>query len=291
MTNAQAVGQAWPNGITTYEIGSIQDVVEVGTGVRQCWFRGHAECFDTLLPTIFRDPYHFAGRPNIEFWAGERFRLRARAFTDTVPTWDDHVSWLLLMQHYGVPTKLLDWTENVLVALYFAVKDPCDKPGEIWCMRPSVLNWHGDWNICSPDDPPIRYLAAKSFLEEKELPGLMATVGLEKIPSTPLAFIPPFDFPRMRAQLSRFTIHPSRDATSLIEFLLRKEENLVRYMVPAQLKTKLRVDLNSLGISHEMLYHNLDSLALTIKEEILERNFDVVPPPHFPKNIKASDTQ
>jgi hypothetical protein len=285
MTFSEALNKAWPNGIATDEIGSIENAVELGTSVRQCWFRGHSKCFETLLPTIFREPYYLA-RTNIAFWAGQRFRYRARSYTEAIPLWDEHLSWLLLMQHHGVPTNLLDWTENVLVALYFAVASHGDEPGELWCMRPSALNWHGNWKICSPDDPPIRYLAAESFMEEKALPNLRAILGLDKTPATPLAFVPPFAFPRLRAQMSRFTIHPSRDATSLIEFLLRTDDELIRYVVPAHLKAELKADLVSLGISHETLFHSLDSLAQRIKEEILEEDFVREPPPRFKKGTK-----
>ncbi len=287
MTRTEALNQAWPCGVATYQFRGIEDAIKLSTTCRQYWFRGHPKAFESLLPTVHRVPFH-AARENIEFWAGQRFRLRAPSFTSKVPDWGDHLLWLLLMQHHGVPTRLLDWTASILVALYFAAADPIDEPGEVWCMNPSQLNRHGGYKLCGPDDPPIRYLAAEVFLEPKRLPSLAESLGLKKKPTTALALIPPFEFPRMAAQVSRFTIHASDDATAMIEFLVRGEEHLVRYIVPAAIKAELRKVLASLGVSHETLFHSLESLARTIREEILEKDYDIVGPPHFEAEPEAS---
>jgi len=127
---------------------SIHDATRIGNDLRHCWFRGHSKTFGSLLPGAYREPYRSA-RENIEFWAGQRFRLRAASYSADLPKWDDYVSWLLLMQHHGVPTRLLDWTENVLVGLYFAVCDSEDEDGELWCMEHSELNWRSaNWEAC-----------------------------------------------------------------------------------------------------------------------------------------------
>jgi FRG domain len=280
MTRTEALNQAWPGGVATYQLRGIEDAIKLRTACQQYWFRGHSQIFGSLTPAVHRPPFYSA-RENIEFWAGQRFRLRARSFTSRVPDWGDHLLWLLMMQHHGVPTRLLHWTESILVALYFAAGDPIEEPGEVWCMNSSQLNWHGGYKLCGPNDPPIRYLAAEAFLDPQRLPTLAENLGLERVPTTALALVPPFELPRMSAQMSRFTIHPSPDATALIEFLVRGEENLVRYTVPAASKLTLRKGLASLGISHETLFHSLESLARTIREEILEKDYELAMPPHF----------
>jgi hypothetical protein len=123
-----------------HEIKTIEQAVAVGTILWMSWFRGHPEPYGNLTPSVYRTPPTPERGGYREYWLAERFRLRAGSVHDKVPTWDDRLRWLLLMQHYGLPTRLLDWTESVLVALYFAVQGSADKAGEVWCIRPDKLN-------------------------------------------------------------------------------------------------------------------------------------------------------
>ena len=188
------------------------------------------------------------------------------------------MSWLFLAQHHGVPTRLLDWTENV----YFAVTGGDESEnGELWCMNYLELNGRSaNWNVCFPDSPPVRYLAAAAFLVPRDLREFEAALGSTTI-CGPLALIPPLQFPRMAAQMSTFTIHPSREPVARIEFLLRGPESLARYIIPSACKASLAWNLRRFGFTHENLYRSLDSFARTIKEEIVEPNFDIPSPPRF----------
>jgi hypothetical protein len=137
----------------------------------------------------------------------------------------------------------LDWTENVLVAAYFAVCADPDKDGDLWCMHHGELNWRSaNWKACFPDTPPVRYLAAAAFLGLEALEKFREELDVPRI-NGPLALVPPYQFPRMAAQFSRFTIHPSAtEREAQIESLLRAE-SLVRYTVPASAKAELSARL------------------------------------------------
>lgn len=77
---------------------------------------------------------------------------------------DDRASWLTLMQHYGLPTRLLDWSESPLVALYFALSSDEDAKTDaaVWVLNPMRLNkkvGYGEYV------PPISYDSLRGDLE------------------------------------------------------------------------------------------------------------------------------
>jgi hypothetical protein len=99
------------------------------------FFRGHSESSWKLLPAVGRYPWKWAtSSPEGSLYFD--FITQAGALLpENSSSWSN----VFIMQHYGLPTRLLDWTETFSVALYFAIKN-ADKDAAIWILDPFELN-------------------------------------------------------------------------------------------------------------------------------------------------------
>ena len=263
--------------VTTYKLDSISDVVEIATALSGSWFRGHARVQENLLPKLLREKY-VVSYSNRELSLIEAFKRVAPALDTNVPRQDDNIAWLFLMQHHGLSTRLLDWTKSALIALYFVVTEHENNDGELWALYPDHLNkLSGIPGIPLADNPILQYFVEEPFEDSAYL---LSLYELTHVPINPIAIEPQMNFPRMMAQLSKFTIHPISNQAKLIPTLLTDEKDLVRYIVPSESKRKLRSDLATLGITHVSLFPSLDSLGRDI---IYDHRVVAYSPPNPPQ--------
>lgn len=117
----------------------MSQVYELG---RRGWiFRGHARSESWHLEsTLRRYLERHSGRVEKTSWyprEGEtirRFQNIAHHYLPHLPPYDDRLSWLVWIQHYGGPTRLLDFTFNPAIALYFALRD-AEPAGGPFCVH------------------------------------------------------------------------------------------------------------------------------------------------------------
>jgi hypothetical protein len=168
---------------------------------------------------------------------------------------NDHVGWLTLARHYGLPTRLLDWTLSPLVALYFAVAD-ADKDGHdgcIWVLRAQTLNQGmvGFSRLLVPDTEVVTNMVkdALGVYSGDALPKAFAMTARQA------------DL-RMLVQQAMFTIH-TRGGSNLRNLEL-SSPFLRQFIVPKANKPELRDILYYLGMSRSVLFPDLGALAIEL---------------------------
>ncbi|WP_082453790.1 FRG domain-containing protein [Sphingomonas sp. Leaf62] len=216
------------------------------------WYRGHSDASWKLQPSYIRKE-----RPLSETSLISRFRQSAAMLTERMPK--DEFDWLFLMQHYGVPTRLLDWSESPLVGLYFALENHSVSPdtdAALWCLSPTILNKNA--NIVSADEP--NYIPS---FEDIELQGYIPSSVRQKhrLELYPVATIATRNNARIQAQLGTFTIHHANPVA--IEAVGDKS-HIIKYVIPAKHKETIANEVAELGIDRFSLFPELSSVGLIL---------------------------
>lgn len=246
-----------------FEIQSIPDLIaalerdqkEYGGTI---WFRGQACKHWDLAPGYLR-----LRKPPSESTLLKRFKQSAAMLIDRVPK--DSFDWLFLMQHYGLPTRLLDWSESPLVALYFAIEENEKYPGEdaaLWCLRPSELNKKAnilddneEFFIPSFDDEELKNYSLESLAS-----------GPKRTRLLPIATIATRNNSRIQAQLGVFTIHHLDDVA--ID-KIGDGSHVVKYNIPEHSRALILDQLRLLGFSKFTMFPELASIGENIRRGLI----------------------
>jgi len=222
------------------------------------WFRG--EPLNTewpLLPKLFRPKED--GTTHRENRLLQNFRLKAPTLGNLkTPPRDGHTDqWLFLAQHVGLPTRLLDWSEGLLIALHFAL---LEKEPVLWMLNPMELNRKTVKDDFDDNVYPLSWVPGPNIGNWN----FQRAWGDKKQGTDlPVAIPPTHIFPRMSAQKSCFTIHGKQEQ-SLSELV--GPVILKKYIIDIASIQEMKRDLRIMGFSDSALFPDLDGLARDLSE-------------------------
>jgi hypothetical protein len=198
-------------------------------------FRGQTEDW-SLLPKLAR--LRLRGELTVREAESKMLtslKTRSLPYLDSIPQndWD----WLAIAQHYGMATRLLDWSTNPLAALWFAVEKPAraEQDGVVWVFTPSQEDHVATVDSGTPFDSDRTRV-----------------------------FMPKHINRRIVAQHGWFTAHYIRKTDSKfvpLEKNARYKKSLMKLRVPATAFPSIRTELDRCGINAATLYGDLVGLC------------------------------
>lgn len=231
---------SWNTTLLAAELDAIQAFTELRGKRWVC--RGQSRCYGGLVPSIDREPRQQLSRVQkltLERRSIDLFRSTARFFAEPGEQGalvDDIVA-LMVLRHYGVPSRILDWSWSPWVAAYFAAQNHDTEDGEIWTFEEPLYEQQGAkqwmrWPETTSDGTgdPSKFEAGLTAFALAEPPDWF-TCG----------FYTP-GFHRQNAQQSVYTMTArfGRAHDAAIAGLLADSTRYHRYVITAKLKPTLR---------------------------------------------------
>jgi hypothetical protein len=205
------------------------------------------------------------------YWDKERHLIRnfRKYAYQNVDVGDSDWHWLPVGQHYGVPTRLLDWTYSPYIALHFATSDleRMDKDGLIWRVDIDRTNQFLPQRLHGILNEEGAYVFTPELLEK-------AAADLAS-------------FDRIEGEFALFLEPPSLDGRIVNQFALfslmssprlRFNDWLDRFavpydkiIIPKELKWEVRDKLDQANITERVVYPGLEGLAAWLKRHYYTR--------------------
>jgi hypothetical protein len=221
------------------------------------WFRGQSKAGWALQPAVYRDGFgqymNEADRFKTESHLYQDFRLSSAGIRTGR---ESDADIYFLQQHYRMPTRLLDWTNNALAALYFVCAEHDGEDGELFVMDAYQLS-KIDGIATSRRSVFIDAVkAVADWLSPDGLPEFIFPVRPDH-----------FDR-RMSLQRSCFTFHVPKEKV----LMPTNYNSVVSLRVSGPHKRKIVRQLSLLGMDHFSVYGDLEHLAKTLTEAYTSQN-------------------
>lgn len=226
------------------------------------WYRGSGNNSHKLIPSLFRHPNIVDPQKIIELETKimDRFNQRSIPFLNQPFDKSDDWGITFFMQHYRIPTRLLDWSENPFIALYFALtnsnstEDSC-----VWILDPVA------WNKESLKD--FSYSEGVLSIEDTLISSFKPRTPFTVMRENPIAIFGTHNSPRIVTQRGVFTIFgkkisPIEDIYTSCSF---PQDCLIKLRLPKNKINSLLTSLISIGTTDSVVYPDLEGFALELK--------------------------
>lgn len=224
------------DGYRIYDVASFREFQEIILNISTDQFMLYrGQTLDKkLLPKIAR--YNLPDVEETEREMLEDFQRRSLHLIDYQPgnSWD----WLALAQHHGMATRLLDWTENPLIALWFS-------------MSPKLEDMNVDYSVVWGFNAPKEDIVIST--DDKD-PFKGRTTKI---------FKPNHITKRISAQFGWFTIHKSNTDREFVPFEKNEEysKRIFKVRVDSKCFKECKARLHNFGINSASMYPDIDGLA------------------------------
>ena len=259
---------------------SIIERVKASMGL--AWFRGQSKASYALIPSLFREDMKIRGGRSVEEIVKAKFIMQddfaaLQSFKKHFPSIHPYdgfkdIDYLYMMQHYEVPTRLLDFSTDELVALYFAVSGSDSKKTNVEAEIEDFNEMQGESELGAAVYciDPIKTNDQTSLLGEKPIE--LSAYSFKSLRNIDLPVCIETSNPdkRIIAQKGVFVFFGS--FVNSYDYYTVLNKMSVKIFIPNSCKKQIFLELREVcNKSHFSIYPDIKGLALDIRDEMRER--------------------